>query len=138
MTDTANQCDEIKKRLSRPAWVLIVDDEDVFSNVLVGLLSKGQIQTMRAASVEGATQLLESIKFDLIFLDLKMPKQDGIALLEWLKIKDIHIPVAVVTGFPLGELAEKASKFDILTILPKPVSTETIKRLMCQLKLWTT
>lgn len=138
MTDTAKQCDEIRTILTRLPLILIVEDSADDAFLLGAAIPVGKAKIIHASSTQKARNFLSTIKVDLILLDLNMPGEDGIALLEWLKTQQDHTPVAVVTGLRLTEMTEKANQFDILTILPKPVTTETIVRLMRQLKLWMT
>lgn len=136
--DTAAKCDEIKSRLSSPPLLLIVEDSENDAEFLRRVIPIGKAKTIHTASVGSAKELLGTIEVDLILLDLNLGPDDGIALLEWLKTQNIQTPVAVVTGIQLGALAANLVRFKILTILPKPVSTETITLLMQQLKIWRT
>jgi len=138
VSDTIQRCEEIQSRLKKTPFVLIVEDSEIDAKLLQDVTQACGAKTAISKTVVEARNSLETIKFDLVFLDLSIPGEDGIALLEWLKAQNIHTPVAVVTGHRLSELGHRADRFDILTIMPKPVSVETIRKLLIQLKLWTT
>lgn len=104
--------------------VLVVDD-----NVgLVGLIKEffsdsKDIEIVGSASNgEEAINIFESnnIDFDMVLLDLIMPKKDGIYVLEQLKKKKIDKPVIVGTSFNADETIARVSKFNPKHFILKP------------------
>ncbi len=107
--------------------VLIVDDDDVFRNVLSRELraSGYHVETLpRGEDVE--TALLEE-SYDVVVLDLMMPGMDGIAALE--KTKEIRpfIEVVILTGHGSVESAVKALKLGAFDFLAKPCGLDHLE-----------
>ena len=72
----------------------------------------------------------------LILLDLKMPRMDGYAVLEWIKDHPEHaeVPIVVLSGFSgLVEQVMKACSQGAHSFLPKPVQLEDLQSI---LSLW--
>ena len=100
--------------------VLIVDDDDVFRDVLARELRAAgyHIDTLpRGEDVESAL-LKES--YDVVVLDLRMPGMDGIAALK--KIKEVRpfAEVVILTGHGSVESAVEALKLGAFDFLAKP------------------
>ena len=87
----------------RPATsskVLVVDDDaNVLDTFAWMLLLRGHDVSM-ALTVEAALRELPNCQPDVVLLDLRMPKRDGLAFLRELRAreKQHHIPVAIITG----------------------------------------
>src|SRR5438045_9800333 len=63
----------------RAVDVLVIDDEEPVGNVLAALLTDLGHRVTVAASAEEGLRLVEERAFDIVFTDLAMPKQDGVA-----------------------------------------------------------
>jgi len=77
--------------------ILIVDDETDIRLVIRTLLNAAGYEVEDAQDGEAALQKLSSKHFDLMVLDIMMPKMDGYALMEQLKKREICIPVVMLT-----------------------------------------
>lgn len=91
------------KRHSRatPTRVLVVEDEpDAQQLLLHHLHNEESVETRLADSGISALQALANFTPDLILLDVRMPKMDGLAFLRHMRNDPLyaHIPVIVVTG----------------------------------------
>jgi two-component system response regulator len=74
----------------------------------------------------------------LVLLDLKMPKMDGFAVLEWLKGHPEHteVPIVVLSGFPgLVRQVMRACQQGAYSFLPKPVQLEDMQSILEILKI---
>ncbi len=107
--------------------VLVVDDNDTAREILKEALETFSFKVSLAKSGEEAIGLVVNNKkhpFDLVLMDWKMPKMDGIEtskiIFEKNKIKTPTI--IMVTAFGKEEVAEKAKKIGIKGFLIKPVS----------------
>ena len=84
----------------QPYSVLVVDDSALMRN-LVGRVFEHDPQTMlagKAMNGKFALQKIESLKPEVIVLDLEMPEMNGIQFLEELKRRGIDIPVVVLSS----------------------------------------
>src|SRR6187399_778510 len=87
--------------MPRPAHILIVDDDPEMPEVLSGLLREDQIEISSAQTVEAAIEAARAERFDLILLDLGLPRADGFNFLTQLKNfpEAEGIPVIVVSAW---------------------------------------
>lgn len=77
--------------------ILIVEDEKKLSEVMCLYLKKEEYEVQCAFDGEEADQILENNEFDLIILDIMMPKKDGWSLLRKIKSKG-NTPVVLTTA----------------------------------------
>lgn len=99
---------------------LIVDDELNNRENLKSLLGEycSEVEvTGTADSVDSAFSFIKSQKPDLVFLDIKMPKKNGFALLE--QVGQIDFEVIIVTAY--DQYAIQAIKFCAIDYLLKPI-----------------
>jgi two-component system response regulator len=82
------------------ATVLVVDDVEMFRNVVVHALKGAGHQALSAPDGEAALRLLETARVDLILLDMAMPKMGGAEFLTRLRAGERHndVPVVVVSA----------------------------------------
>lgn len=78
--------------------VLIVEDDPATQRLLAVLLQRGGFSTTIAINGEQAIELLRAGSFELIILDLMMPKVGGHAVIDYLRDERIEIPVIVCTA----------------------------------------
>ena len=78
--------------------ILIVEDERPIAKALSLKLSGVGFNVSIAKNGEDALKIIEGTQFDLILLDLIMPKIDGFGVLKALKNKGLNIPVIVLTN----------------------------------------
>ncbi len=106
---------------------LIVDDEaDARDNLRLMLEEHCPEVTVvgMAASAEAARDLIATEDPDALFLDIKMPGEDGFSLLRSLPLP--HIPVIFTTAY--DEYALRAFKENALDYLEKPIDPEELER----------
>ena len=100
--------------------ILIVDDESNIRDILKDRLEATGYQVIQASDGKEGLALTESEEPDLILLDLKMPKMDGIEVLERLRKKFPEIIVIVLTGHGTIGLAVEAMKLGAFDFITKP------------------
>lgn len=76
--------------------ILIVEDEKPISDLIAINLSANNYQCTQAFDGLEAANLLENHSYDLVLLDIMLPKVDGYELLEY--IKPLNIPVIFITA----------------------------------------
>lgn len=84
--------------------ILIVDDERPLSQALTDALKKAGFVTKAAFDGQEALNILDMEKFDLILLDLLMPKMNGLDVLTQLKNRRYLTPIIVLSN--LGDETE--------------------------------
>lgn len=98
--------------------VLIVDDDAVVRASLEQWLGLSGFSTVTAADSAQALQRMEHTVFDAVLSDLRMPGEDGLALLGRISARWPGLPVVLLTGHgdvPQAVAALKSGAFDFLT-----------------------
>ena len=78
--------------------IFIVEDEKPMARALELKLSHEGLETKTIFDGEAAIEMLKQEKFDLILLDLVMPKVDGFSVLKFLKEQGTSTPVIVLSN----------------------------------------
>jgi DNA-binding response OmpR family regulator len=100
--------------------VLIVDDEPIVCHSVRKILSKQRCAVEEVFDVDAAMLKLNLNRYDLVLLDLKMPKRSGIEVLKSIKSRWPGLPVIVITGHGTIESAIEATKLGAFDFIPKP------------------
>ena len=100
--------------------VVIAEDEALIRLDLAEMLAEeGYDVVGQAGDGERAVELAEELRPDLVVLDVKMPKLDGIAAAERIASKRIA-PVVILTAFSQRDLVERARDAGAMAYLVKP------------------
>lgn len=102
--------------------ILLIEDEEPIRRVMVRILSEESASYEITEAENGMQGLskLEKNAFDLVLCDIKMPKMDGIEVLQAAKTKGIHIPFIMLTGHGNVETAVEAMKLGAYDFIAKP------------------
>jgi len=98
---------QVKRPYDRTSNVLIVDDDDTLLKFFKIHLNKF---FSRVIVVENAKQAIDSIKgkdIDLVLTDVRMPKVDGLQLMQKLKKSYPQLPVLLISGEPMNDDQQK-------------------------------
>lgn len=107
--------------------LLIVDDDLTLAIMLRTWLSKQGFEVETASSVKAAgKKLLEDGPFDLVLSDLRLPDEDGLFLLQWMKQKQVSTPVIIMTSYAEVQNAVEAMKQGAADYIAKPVHHEIL------------
>jgi two-component system, NtrC family, nitrogen regulation response regulator NtrX len=102
------------------AKILIIDDERAIRSVLKDILSNEGFTTEEAADGEDGLKKINNGSFDLILCDIKMPKVDGMELLQKLKETGNDTPIIMISGHGNIETAVDAVKKGAFDYISKP------------------
>ncbi|NMC51832.1 response regulator [Candidatus Kuenenbacteria bacterium] len=108
---------------SSPKNILIVDDEKPIANALCIKLKKEGFNAEVVSNGEEALSKITTGHFDLIFLDLMMPKVSGFEVLEVLKSRKNKIPVIVSSNLSQAEDIGKAKSLGAVDYFVKSDTT---------------
>lgn len=102
--------------------ILIIEDEEPIRRVLARILSEenNNYELSEAEDGKQGLSLLEKNHFDLVLCDIKMPKMDGIEVLQKAKSKKIGAPFIMLTGHGNVETAVEAMKLGAYDFISKP------------------
>ena len=100
--------------------ILVVDDEDALRTVLSSELEGEGYQVDSAADGDEAMIIVKKKPFDLVLLDIKMPKVDGFEVLKFIKEKHPAVKVIMLTGFADLKNAIESKKLGAEDFVSKP------------------
>lgn len=106
--------------------ILIVEDDLVFSTMMKTWLTKKGFQVDTASANTRARKLLEEHTYDLILSDLRLPDQDGIHLLTWLRERSCHTPFIIMTSYAEIQSAVQAMKHGASDYIAKPIHPDEL------------
>ena len=99
--------------------ILVAEDDQPMSRALELKLKKEGFDVKVAADGEEAVKFIEAEKFDLVLLDLMMPKKDGFGVLEDLKAKGITVPIFITSNLSQSEDQKKTKELGAQEFLVK-------------------
>ena len=100
--------------------ILVVDDDAIVTKSCKRIL---EAEGFEVSTVPSADQGIEAIKhddFDLLLMDVKMPKHDGIYLMREIKKDWPDIPIIVMSGYPTPETVADVLELGATQFIPKP------------------
>ena len=106
--------------------ILIVDDESDIALILKLQLEDAGYDTIRAKDGGEALEMLHREKFSLVLLDIKLPKLDGIQVLEHLGPALQEMAVVMMTAHGSEDVAVDSMKKGALDYIAKPFSAEDL------------
>ena len=107
--------------------VLIVDDEPYVRDSIATVLRRAQYTVQSAAGTREAVQPSTLEGLDAVITDLRMPGEDGLALLRKLTETSAGLPVIVLTGHGTVPSAVECMKAGAYDYLLKPVRPEVLE-----------
>ncbi len=108
---------------------MVIDDDEAVRKAFVLAFEDTSYQLETAESGEQGIKKEEAVKYDLIFLDLKMPGLDGVQTLREIRNIDADVPVYIVTAFHVEYFEQlRAASVDGLNfeMLQKPVGSDQL------------
>jgi DNA-binding NtrC family response regulator len=112
-----------------PSTVLVVDDERTLARAIKAYLTEAGYETEVAGDAEQALGMIETMRPDVVFSDVRLPGMSGIDLLRRIREFDPGISVVVMTAHGTIEGAVEAVKLGAFDYLKKPVDLEELKLL---------
>lgn len=107
---------------------LLVDDDDAFRTMLQGSMRRRGVRARTAATVAEGLVALEYEPADLVVIDYRMPRQDGLgALTDFRKLQPEAV-IIMLTGYGDIPLAVAAVKAGADTLMTKPVDADRLLR----------
>ena len=107
--------------------ILIVDDERKMRRILQIILGTKHYDIDLAQNGMEAREYFQQAPYDLVITDLKMPRMDGMALLDFIHEDKPHVPVIVITAYGSVESAVKAMKAGAFDYITKPFENDEIR-----------
>ena len=106
--------------------VLVVDDEEG-PREAIRMILKPRYQVFTATSGEEVLAVLPGLRPDVIFMDVKMPRMDGVQLLERVKTVDPAVEVVMITAYASLDTVQRAMRFGAMDYLVKPFAPRELQ-----------
>lgn len=106
---------------------LVVDDEKMIINSLHMILAESGVfkSIVQAADGIDACKKIDNQKFDLIIIDINMPKLDGLGVIKHIRESATHHPeILLISGGFNHQNVQIASDFKIKHVLAKPFNAK--------------
>lgn len=102
--------------------ILIIEDEDAIRRVLIKIIKNenSAYEVEEAADGLEGYQKIESMEFDLVLCDIKMPKMDGVEVLEKAHTIKPEVPFIMISGHGELETAVQAMRLGAFDYISKP------------------
>ncbi len=102
--------------------ILVVEDNNLNMKLFYDILTYNKFVVEKAFDGIEAYKKIKEDVFDLVILDLQLPKLDGFALLEKLQKEKVRIPqIIIVSACAMDKDKNKALEFNIDTYITKPI-----------------
>ncbi|MDB2590448.1 response regulator [Candidatus Thioglobus sp.] len=101
--------------------ILIIDDESINAETIMDTLEDVNYQVSMAANAQEAKTLIAQQSFDLVMMDVWMPGQDGMSLLEEWTRMGFSTPIVMMSGHAEHKDVVKAIKLGAADFLKKPL-----------------
>lgn len=108
--------------MERQRSVLIVDDDDTLRATLKKIFDKAGFQTRTARNAQEAVKFFAEEPWDLVLADLKLPRRDGLSLLDELRELRPDAKVVIMTAYGDQGTQQDALSRGAFAYLDKPVS----------------
>ncbi len=115
---------------SRKKVVLIADDDNTTRRILTHYVQKMGYATIEAKDGDECLQCITEKVFDVILLDIQMPKKNGFEVMQHLKTENISTPVVMITASDDIPNAVKCIKLGAYEYLTKPLDIERLEIVM--------
>ncbi len=115
-----------QKSIEKPSRALIVEDSGIFRTLLKETL-QGRFPSMQideAADGEEARQKIRSNRPDLIFMDIKLPGENGLDLTSKIKAEHPDVIIFILTSYDTAEYREAAAQAKANYFLSKGSSSK--------------
>jgi excisionase family DNA binding protein len=120
--------DVLKEDRSGQPTVLVVDDDLSLQNLFKVFLKKIGFSRVVVGTVKEAIAALEKQRFDILFLDLKLPDGPADDVYEAAKEIDPQLPIVVITGYPDSDMLNRILAKGPITVLKKPLKVDQLKQ----------
>lgn len=100
--------------------ILLIDDEEVYCEILARSLTRQGYVVTSASSIESAMEIVNTHFFDFSLIDLRLGDESGLALVKKIKTISPNTRIVVLTGYASIATAVEAIKLGATQYLTKP------------------
>ena len=110
--------------------ILVVDDEINLCRILGAKLAKSGFSVVAVHDGQQAIDRVRETSFDIVLLDLILPKVDGLSALAEIRNLDNDLPVIVMTACESSETMERARRHGVSAYVNKPFDLDSLVELV--------
>ncbi|MDA3781419.1 MAG: response regulator [Bacteroidales bacterium] len=114
--------------------ILVVDDSTVNNILLQEFLENHEFEVHTSLNGKEALELMETLKPDLVLLDIMMPGIDGFAVLNFMNQNSIKIPTIMISAYDGIDKHQLAIKLGAFDYLKKPIDFIVLLNLINKIK----
>lgn len=113
--------------------ILIVEDNELNMKLFYDILQFQKYEVVKAIDGLQGYEKIKSENFDLIILDIQLPKMTGFQILEKLKQEDIFLPpIIIASACAMDEDKKKAEQYGIIDYITKPIDINNFIKVVKQ------
>jgi two-component system response regulator HydG len=116
-----------RQKINMYRKILIVEDDITFGKMLECWFGRNNFSAVLLTNVKNAKKEILKQDFDLVLTDLRLPDEDGIMLLTWIKEQKSELPVIIMTSYAEISNAVSAMKLGASDYLEKPINPAILK-----------
>jgi len=109
---------------------LVVDDNLAFAENLAEILGDAGDEALVADSGRRAIELVQTLRFDGLVSDMRMPEMNGTEVLRHLRRIDAGLPAIIITAFTSDHEIDRVRHEGVLGVLPKPLPVARLLELL--------
>lgn len=113
---------------SKKQTVLVIDDEPIVCHSIRKILNTQGYNVEEVCDADDALREMKLNKYDLVLLDLKIPKKNGMELLKSIKEQYPDVPVVMITGYASIDKAIEATRLGAFQFIPKPFTPKELSQ----------
>jgi PAS domain S-box-containing protein len=102
--------------------VLVVDDDFALAENIAEIIEALNVEVGVAGDAATALARMKERRYDLVFVDVRLPDADGTSLVEWIRAGSPHTEVVLITGDATVDSAIKAVRMGAFAYVLKPFS----------------
>jgi two-component system, NtrC family, response regulator HydG len=110
----------------RSKKVMIVDDEKIIRDFFKSLLSLSALEISEAEDGTAAIKLAQETKFDIFFIDMRMPGLNGLETSRKIRELDSQATIVIITGYALSDVIKQARE-EGYGVISKPFNIQDIE-----------
>ncbi len=125
-------------RLAPEYRVVVAEDEERVLRHLVKSIHQAKMGFQvvgEAYTGKQALMLIEELKPEVVFTDIRMPVMDGLELLEYLYFHHPYVKAVIISGYAEFEYARRAMGYGVRDYLLKPIEKEALWKVLNELHL---
>lgn len=118
--------------------IIVIDDEPKVRKGLTNILRSRYKRNIAIVSFPNGIDALHFLKenpADIIITDIKMPKMNGLEMIEKLRKENFEVEFIILSGYSYFEYAQKAIELKVRKYLTKPTNTKELFKTIDEIKL---